>query len=129
MRRNSYQIKSTNGKRQSNVLPILVVAPQQNGRRMSMFMNGQRRLSLMSQISLPHSGEYRPQQRLPPNGLEYQQNILLTNITTAINDNPKLVQVKSTKKPNSSKNRPSSHQCDVVDNEQKSGYDENSLDS
>ncbi|CAF1407946.1 unnamed protein product [Rotaria sordida] len=129
MRRNSYQIKSTNGKRQSNVRPVLVVTPQQNDRRRSMFINGQRQLSLMSQISLPNSAEYRPQQRLPPNGLEYQQNILLTNITAAIKDNPKPLQVNTTKKSNSSQNQPLSHQCDVVDNVRKSGDDENSLDS
>ncbi|CAF3600408.1 unnamed protein product [Rotaria sp. Silwood1] len=129
MKRNSYQIKGVNGKRQSNILPVFVVVPQQNGRRTSMFINAQRRLSLMSQISLPHSAEYRPQQRLPPNGLEYQQNILLVNITTIIKDNPKLFQVRSTKKPNSSQNRPLFRRCGAVDNEQKSGDDASTLDS
>ncbi|CAF2745602.1 unnamed protein product [Rotaria sp. Silwood2] len=129
MKRNSYQLTSASGKRQSNALSVFVVAPQKNGRRMSMFMNAQRRSSLISQISLPHSAEYHPQQRLPPNGLEYQQNILLTNITTAIKDNPTLVQFKSTKKANSSKNLPSAHTSDVVDHEQKPGDDENSLGS
>ncbi|CAF4439381.1 unnamed protein product [Rotaria sp. Silwood2] len=129
MRRNSYQIKSASGKRQSNVLPVFVVAQQQNGRRMSMFINAQRRLSLMSQISVPHNVEYRPQQRLPPNGLEYQQNILLANITTTIKDNPKKFHVKSTKKANPSQNRPLSHRCGAIENEQKSGDDAKTFDS
>ncbi|CAF4384271.1 unnamed protein product [Rotaria sp. Silwood2] len=129
MRRNSYQIKSASGKRQSNVLPAFVVAQQQNGRRMSMFINAQRRLSLMSQISVPHNVEYRPQQRLPPNGLEYQKNILLANITTTIKDNPKKFHVKSTKKANPSQNRPLSHRCGAIDNERKSGDDANTFDS
>ncbi|CAF3646515.1 unnamed protein product [Rotaria sp. Silwood1] len=94
-----------------------------------MFINAQRRLSLMSQISLPHSAEYRPQQRLPPNGLEYQQNILLVNITTIIKDNSKLFQVRSTKKPNSSQNRPLSRRCGAVDNERKFDDDASTLDS
>ncbi|CAM4752925.1 unnamed protein product [Rotaria magnacalcarata] len=73
--------------------------------------------------------EYRPQQRLPPNGLEYQHNILLANITTAVKTNPKLFPFKSTKKSNSTKNRTLVQQCDVVYHEQNPVDDENSLSS
>ena len=129
MKRNSSELKSTSGKRQSNASSVSIVAAQQNGRRMSLFMNAQRRSSLISQLSLSQNAEYRPQQRLPPNGLEYKQNILLANITTAVKDNPKRFPFKSTKKSNSTENRTLAQQCDVVDHEQKPADDENSLNS
>ncbi|CAF1502585.1 unnamed protein product [Rotaria sp. Silwood1] len=98
MIRNYHRKSGANGKRQSNTTLISIIDQRQNGRLMSMFLNAQRRLSLMSQISLPHGAEYRPQQRLPPNGLESQHNILLRNITTKIGHNPKQFRVKSSKK-------------------------------
>ncbi|CAF0872186.1 unnamed protein product [Rotaria sordida] len=123
MTRNYHRIQETSSKRQSNAVPIFTVVQQQNGRRMSTFINAQHRLSLESQISLPRGAEYRPQQRLPPNGLESQHNILLTNMKTTIENNPKQVHVKSTKKPKSSQHRVLSQLCCVVDNGQK--YDDN----
>ncbi|CAF3269833.1 unnamed protein product [Rotaria socialis] len=129
MKRNSSELKSASGKRQSNASSVSIVASQQNGRRMSILMNAQRRSSFISQLSLCRSAEYRPQQRLPPNGLEYQQNVLLTNIAAAVKDNSKLFPFKSTKKSNSTQDRKLAQQCDVFDHEQKPVDDENSLNS
>ncbi len=128
MTRNYHRIKETSGRRQPNVILVSTTRQQQNGRRVSTFINAQRRLSIMSQISLPHGAEYRPQQRLPPNGLESQQNILLRNIPAMIEYNPKQFHLKSTKKPKRYQNRFLHYLCCTVDNESKYGYDINTYD-
>ncbi|CAF2375166.1 unnamed protein product [Rotaria sp. Silwood2] len=128
MTRNYHRIQETSGKRQSNVLPVFTVVQQQNGRRMSTFINSQRRLSLVSQLSLPHGAEYRPQKRLPPNGLESQPNILPMNLTTMIKDNTKPFHAKSTKKSKPSQHRLLSHLCCVADNGRQYGDDMHTFD-
>ncbi|CAF1423284.1 unnamed protein product [Adineta ricciae] len=99
MARNYHRIERATGKRQSNTMLVSLSGQQQDERRMTTFINGQRRLSIMSQISLPHGAEYHPQRRLPPNGIESRQQILLRNIPTMIEHNPKQVHGKSIKKP------------------------------
>ncbi|CAF0890293.1 unnamed protein product [Rotaria sp. Silwood1] len=129
MTRNYHQIQETSGKRQSNFMPVFTVVQQQNGHRMSTFINAQHRLSLASQISLPRGAEYRSQQRLPPNGLESQSNILLTDITKMMKDNPKKFHTKSTKRPKPSQHRLLSHLCCVVDSKQQYGDDIHKFDA
>ncbi|CAF2007998.1 unnamed protein product [Rotaria magnacalcarata] len=123
MKRNYHRLPETGRKRTSNAMPIFITAKQQNGRRMSTFMNAQRRSSMMSQISSPHGAEYRPQQRLPPNGLESQQNILLTNNITTIQEEPKQIYIKQKKERKPSQYRFLSKLCCIVDNESQYAQD------
>ncbi|CAF1456496.1 unnamed protein product, partial [Adineta ricciae] len=68
------------------------------------------------EISVPHGAEYHPQRRLPPNGIESRQQILLRNIPTMIEHNPKQVHGKSIKKPKRSENRFLHYLCFTADN-------------
>lgn len=128
MTENYHRIKEASGKRQSNVTLVFTTKQQHNGRRMSTFINAQRRLSVMSQISSPHGAEYHPQKWLPPNGLEAQQYTLLRNIPAMIEYNPKQFHVKSTKKPKQSQHRSLYYLCCTVDNASKCGHDINTFD-
>jgi hypothetical protein len=125
MKRNYHRIKGESGKRQSFAIPVFPAALDQHGHRMSTFINTHRRLSLVSQISMQRGAEYRPQQWLPPNGLESQQNVLLMKMPTATEHDPKRCHVKSTKKPKPTQKRLLSGLCCVADNELKYGHDTN----
>ncbi|CAM4814282.1 unnamed protein product [Rotaria magnacalcarata] len=85
----NYQRKHVqSSRRKSTTFPIFVYEEEQinNNRRLSVCPNFQRRLSTISQLYLPNGNEYHLQERMPPTGLEYQQNIIST-IATTTNEN------------------------------------------
>ncbi|CAM4932530.1 unnamed protein product [Rotaria socialis] len=86
----NYQRKHVqSSRRKSTTFPIFVYEEEQTdtNRRLSVCPNFQRRLSTISQLYLPNGNEYHLQERIPPTGLEYQQNIISTTTTTNENEN------------------------------------------
>ncbi|CAF1458336.1 unnamed protein product [Rotaria sordida] len=51
-----------------------------NNRRLSIYLNGQRRLSTLSQIFLPHRERYHAQEHLPPTSPESHQSFVLMTV-------------------------------------------------
>lgn len=129
MTRDSYRLKGQNGKRPSCGPPAAMLPQQANNRRMSAFINGNRRLSLASQISVPKGAEYRPQRRLPPNGLESQQNFMLMNLATRIEENSKENAVKPAKKENPTQQGFFSQLCCLFEKENKCEHEVKKLQS
>lgn len=84
MSQNYHRKHVQTGRRKSTTYPIYICEQEEieNGRRLSVCPNFQRRLSTISQLYLPNGDEYHVQQRIPPTGLEYQQNLITEPIKT-----------------------------------------------
>ncbi|CAF1166083.1 unnamed protein product, partial [Rotaria sordida] len=89
MSQNYHRKQGQSGRRKSTTFPVIIVEQEEldNGRRLSVCPNYQRRLSNVSQLYLPNGSEYHPQERIPPSGLEHQTTFLLTRDENDNNEN------------------------------------------